>query len=650
MSSSKVGELHRILSWLEKNAFWNSKVLEVKQSEVAGLGVFLKGSVQPGEVIFRIPKNNILSAKNGLIYNMLYDHDELNAGSERVSISQGMFGLIITFIYEAASGQDSPWYDYIKSIEPDADQIDQGDVPVCLWTAEEKEILDNTECGISGMLDNAELIEYYLECVRFARLNKDLVEIPDILDLNILEINAHTVLDKCKTKLFRFGLYVQAVVSRAFDIDDYHQIALVPGADLFNSVAPSQVVLGSDSVVKGNENVRFICEGDGKICEICGQMGCDHDEVFSDVEELEEFSEGSEDEINGEGDKGGGELMHEDSDVSSQYEEERSTDKEDEEILTDEHGEMNDEDDLLSEINMEYIEKMEREIKEKEMNDTDEESAIDDELNLGVLDSDSHEYRKILEKAALFDLSNMLKDSSLCCDVVLVNLPNRENGLELFNTYGNFLPSCYLLQKYGYINNYPNPNPNDKCTLLRQLTSYLKDFKKNLSSVKRKQMVHKLEWYESIGFDIVNEIIMNHTASMIADKLDMDDDDKEDFIQSAVPESWKLSATIGYNGVPSKQTYAILRLVYMPYKIFTLKLANVKSEKTLRKRIKELLIFPTSDSHLSKINKIIKLWVRERLSLYKDLPREELNPSRLKIIHNLISLESAILNRAIANL
>ncbi|CCE87346.1 Piso0_005895 [Millerozyma farinosa CBS 7064] len=650
MSNSKVSQVHGILSWLENNAFWNSKALEVKRSDVAGLGVFLKGSVQPGEVIFRIPKDNILSAKNGIIYNMLHDHDESNAESERVSISQGMFGLIITFIYEAASGQDSPWYDYIKSIEPEADQIDQGDIPVCLWSEKEKRFLDNTECGISGMLDNAELIEYYLECVRFAQSNKDLVAIPDVLDIDLKKANAKTVLDRYKSQVLRFGQYVQAVISRAFDIDDYHQIALVPGADLFNSVAPSQIVIDGDSIVKGNENIRFICEGDGKICEICGQIGCDHEEILSDVEELEEFPEGSEDESNIDEDNGEEGSQHEDSDASSQNEEESSTDKEDEEILTDENDDKSDYEDSLSEIDMEYIEKMEQELKEEDMNDTDDESVKGDDLDLGVSDNGSYQHEKASEKAALFDLSNSLEDSSQCCDVVLVNLPNREDGLELFNTYGNFLPNCYLLQKYGYINNYPNPNPNDKCTLSRQLSTYLKHFKKDLSSTKQKQIEHKLEWYKDIAFDIVNEIIMDHTASMVVDTVDMDDDDKEDFLQSAVPESWKLSPTIGYNGVPSKQTYAILRLVHIPYKIFNLKLANVKSEKTLSKRIKELLVFPTNDSDLLKINNIIKSWVKERLSLYKDLPREELSSSRLKTIHDLITLESAILNRAIAKL
>ncbi|CCE86237.1 Piso0_005895 [Millerozyma farinosa CBS 7064] len=654
MSNSKVGQVQRILSWLEYNAFWNSKVLEVKQSKVAGLGVFLKGSVQPGDVIFRIPKDNILSAKNGLIYNMLRDYDVSNVDNERVSISQGMFGLIITFIYETASGQDSPWYDYIKSIEPEADQIDQSDIPICLWPEKEKRFLDNTECGISGMLDNAELIEYYLECVRFAQRNRELVRVPDVLDIDSKHVNTKTILDQYKTKVLRFGQYVQAVISRAFNIDDYHEIALVPGADLFNSVAPSQVLVDGDSIVKGNENIRFICEGDGKICEICGQIGCDHEEILSDVEEIEAYSEVSEDQGNSDEDNDGEESQHEDSDVSSQNDEESSTDKEDEEILTDENDNKSDDEDLLSEIDMEYIEKMEREIKEEEMNDSDDDSAIGDntkyDLESSISDKDSHEQRKAPEKAALYDLSNSLEDTSQCCDIILVNLPNREDSLELFNTYGNFLPNCYLLQKYGYINTYPNPNPNDKCTLQRQLSSYLKHFKKNLSSVKQKQMEHKLEWYEDIAFDIVNEIVMNHTASMIVDKVDLDDDDKEDFLQSAVPESWKLSATIGYNGIPSKQTYAILRLVHLPYKIFNLKLANVKSEKTLNKRIRELLVFSTNDSDLSKINTIIKSWVQERLSLYKGLPREELSSSRLKIIHHLITSESAILNRAIAKL
>ena len=155
-----------------------------------------------------------------------------------------MHGLIISFIYELDMGQASPWYDYLKSIDPEVTGID---VPMCLWSESERKLLQNTECSLLGMLDLHELIVLFEECIQFSKSNEKYVKIPEILDIDLANKDKDNKLyNQYKKNLDQFwGLCSNGYIFKAFQVDEYHGPSLVPGADLFNHLSP---LLAEDEV------------------------------------------------------------------------------------------------------------------------------------------------------------------------------------------------------------------------------------------------------------------------------------------------------------------------------------------------------------------------------------------------------------------
>ena len=96
--------------------------------------------------------------------------------------------------------------------------------------------------------------------------------IPSILNIDNPDLSPKLLSEKHNDKLIEFGKVIQSVISRAFLIDNYYQLALVPAADLFNHLSPKT----KDGKVIDRENIHFVC--DGTVCEVCGEQECDHEE------------------------------------------------------------------------------------------------------------------------------------------------------------------------------------------------------------------------------------------------------------------------------------------------------------------------------------------------------------------------------------
>lgn len=648
MASTRREKIDNLLNWLEENAFWNSKLVDVKESKFGGIGVFwkLKGQEDPtgDRLILRIPKSSILSTKNSCLINLLSDYEPTDPA---IDLTRGMHAILLAFLYEQSLGERSPWHTYLDTFE--IDDNDNQSLPLCLWSKEEKESLFNSECDMLNMLDPTELIQFYLECVNFAKTNDTLIKAPSVLCLRSGE-----EVNESHPKLQLFAKCVQAVISRAFTVDKYHGLSLVPGADLFNHILP----IRENGKVVPRENVHFMCDDDEDLCDRCGEVGCDHEESDEDdegndddeMEVLEEEEMGEKDD-----EQNGDKVEHLIEDVplssDSEYSEEDETNDAENVVEEDEPAEESSKQTIL----MEDIEQMEQ--SEADTDQDDEEvstlslSEDDDEDSSEKNYNQEHDDTKV-------ELVQELSDSSKCCDIVLTRLPSKEHDYELFNTYGNELSNAYLLQRYGFI---CKNNPNTSCLLSVPMFAYLKKIKANKTNEAR--LVAKLEWYETIGFEMVNELSSgcddDDCEDCLEDKPEHEsccDDGEEDegccredsctksksiCREQEPPESWQLLPRIDDTGNPTKQTKALLHLITMPFKVFYYKLAKAPSENKMAKRVfKYLLEPPLSGSE----RKILVNWAELRLHRYRDI--QALGP-RADTIAYMIEEEKSLLRHSV---
>lgn len=629
MSRTKPEDIQAVLGWLETNAFWNEDLVEVRESKLGGVGVFwkLKDKDDPDgdRILLRIPKSNILSPKNSFIYNLLADYEPEDP---LFDFTTGMHAIVVAFIYEKSLAEKSPWHSYIKTFDLNCSD----NLPLCLWDQEKKNLLHNSECDMLNMLDADELIQFFSECVNFAKTNSQYAPVP-------AELVAEGEIDINNEKLIHFGRCVQAVISRAFTVDKYNGLSLVPGADLFNHLSP----IVSEGQIKARENVHFVCD-DEDLCELCGELECGHEELDDESEEDviddEDLKAESEDEVAEEDEEGDGmdedvkSLLESDIELSADSEDEDDDDDDNEddedneaEINYDEEEDKNEVASSSEPITMEQIE---------QMDNSDADTSHDDEevSTLSMSDEEDGEgdgEENNLEEAQEIDLdlANELADGSKCCDIVLQQLPEKGYDYELFNTYGNELSNAYLLQKYGFVS---TNNPNNTCVLTLQLLQWIKKEKQN----KRKRAIleQKLLWYEEIGFEMVNEHILqeisecgddcgdecgNHCGDHESSEHGCEDEDcggcgdGEDGAGIEVPESWQLSPRIQFDGSPTIQTKALLNLLVMPFKVFLYKLAQAPSERKMFKRVNKYLI---SADLPEEAVKLITTFVQQRLARY----------------------------------
>lgn len=687
MSSTNSDAVDRILKWLDKNAFWNSDLLNVEKSPTtSGIGVFYNTEYAGDEdnLLLRIPKANILSGKNSFIFGLVHDFHEHHSSNVDVNLTEGMHSVVLSFVYELAAGEESPWFDYVSSIDPKHATDELSNFPICLWTDEEKKLLKNTECDLLGMLGRSELVAFYIECINFARINEQYVKVPAVFDMELSDNDQEAfIVGHHYEKLMLFGKYVQTVISRAFSVDDFHGLSLVPGADLFNHLLPVLRTEDDLAMVEGRENVHFVCDGNG-ICGVCGEFNCeDHeeDEIIEEEEEIEdnEDNEDGEDNKNEDHDEiSNGDDEDEDVDVEINEEDSSSDGSSDEDNSEDHEGEDDQSEDEsstevlpdVSEITMDYIKEMEQEMEHEEDNSDAETERSDEEVStLSLSDDDSvgqetepegaHSEPMAHSLSEEEELAAQLSDSAQCCDIVLTRPPLEEYHYELFNTYGNSLSNPYLLQRYGFVNNTSEPNINDSCILSVQMFAYLKEYKKNHSGIKAKQLDTKLDWYEEFGFDIVNELVeheSNQESHQDHDHDDHDhengccDEDADNDVELHVPESWQLSPVVQFDGSITPQTYALLEIILMPFKLFQAKIINCRSNRKLVKRVSHLLLPYEEKSHYEEIHKIIANWCKSRLSRYNNESINKTTATRREIISNLIEQEKSLLRKAIDRL
>ncbi|RLV94697.1 Ribosomal lysine N-methyltransferase 3 [Spathaspora sp. JA1] len=605
MSSTFNTKVDSLVQWLDKNSHWREDLI-IKESKFGGSGVFYQAPDTEDDddpILLRIPKTNLLAPKNSFIFNLLDEYEPINP---EIDISQGIYGLVISFIYEHSIENNSPWFEYIESMD-----IENSEIPICLWDESDKANLKHTEVDLLNMLDPKDLINFYIESLQFANLNQQFIEIPSVFDIPRVCFTKEDILNKYNEKLIQFGKLIQTTISRAFDVDNYYGLSLVPGADIFNHIEPKMI----DGVVQGRENIHFVC--DANVCDICGEGECEHEheediegDIDEDIEERDMEDEGD---------------IEEDADS-----EEESSEEEGEHI---EQVDEEEEEEEVKELTMDYIYQLEQEIFNEE-EDTD--------LDPEEVSTISDEEEQIQDNGAMSDLAQELSDGSKCCDVLLIRRPETSGIVEIFNSYGNELANCYLLQKYGFIT---EDNINDTCILSVEFFKYLKDLKGKVNSEKRKEIENKIAWLETIGYDLINQIVESqHEHEHACQDEDCEDDNCN---QMEYPESWPLSIRIKHNGECTIQTYAILKLLDLKNTTFKYKLLSTTKQRELISRISKLILQHTKQE-FELYNKKLSGWCQQRIESYPNsqTPSKHSNlinclkQQEIKILKNFIDLHS----------
>jgi hypothetical protein len=387
MSNCILPDAKCVVDWIKENSgFWEPS-LEVRESPLGGVGVFATRAMEPSTeqtVLLRLHKDSLLSSKKSCIANIITDEE-----------IDGVLALILSFIYEREQRENSPWAPYINTIKYH-DAKGKLILPPSLWEKEQQSLLSGTELEFMGGLDDEETQMAYERSCSFALSQHELSKgsIPLPFEFDIIDKEESELLNKYE----QFVAIAHQIAARDFEIDEFHEVALCPGADLFNHSV--------------RNSVRF--ESLFDVCNQCGDTICDHLMTGGDIEEVKGHSEEENSDIDEDQDQEDNDLHYDD--------------------VEQEEGEEDEEPEFEGTME-EFIEAIE--------------SALAEEKKF-----ESEQLEEEQPHPQLFDNEKPIEADD-CCDIVLHHFC--QPGDELFNTYGDFSNSV-LLSKYGFV--IPN-NPND---------------------------------------------------------------------------------------------------------------------------------------------------------------------------------------------
>ncbi|KAI8640933.1 hypothetical protein BD408DRAFT_419037 [Parasitella parasitica] len=226
-------KLETLLQWFQDNKIeWDKDAVEIKEKD-GSFGVYAKKSMKKDNAVVNIPKESILSIKTTGIANLL---DEANL--------EGGCPLALAVLYEIAQGEQSPWFGYLQALPEHGE-----DLPI-FWEEQEKEWFHGTEMESAVHNDLIDLEDDYEELIE------------PLLEAHPYVFNRGTNLDDDPYSFDKFIKISTLISSRAFQVDAYHENALVPFADIFNHSGK-------------NEHVHF--ETEFEVCDACGQLEyCEH--------------------------------------------------------------------------------------------------------------------------------------------------------------------------------------------------------------------------------------------------------------------------------------------------------------------------------------------------------------------------------------
>lgn len=222
----KLTKYDNLIKYMVDNEINLSKSIEIRSSDLGGVGVFAKIDIPPDTLLLQVPKSEVLSPSTCGIANLLHSAQ-----------LDGMIGLTVAYIFEKCQGKASPWFEYLETIHS-SESLPR------FWSNKEKSQFSGTEIEFMGGLDTE--------------------EINDVFENSVLPFMRQNI--SCfpnNEKYMNIQGYIEAVEqvsSRAFEVDVFRGLSLVPGACLFNH--------------GGYESVHFVSQSE--VCDICGEEYCDH--------------------------------------------------------------------------------------------------------------------------------------------------------------------------------------------------------------------------------------------------------------------------------------------------------------------------------------------------------------------------------------
>lgn len=435
---------------------------------------------------------------------------------------EGMLGLALAYMYEKSIGPASPWYEYLETI----DQTTLAQENPRFWSAQDQDLLVGTELFYHTLKveddDVAEVYKY--DVLPFLERNNLFEDQPEYRTL----------------ECYRDSLL--AVASRAFDVDVYHGLSLVPGACLFNH--------------SENEDVHF--EVQSQVCPLCGSAEiCEHsidrikpplhDESFVDDDNDTAAAPNG----NGNGNEAGDAEML---DVSNPNNSTQAPEGLSEEGLSSSFEFSDDESDDGFE-----------DIDDDDQEDGSEGDEEDGENEDGEFDDEDDE-------------EDYPEDTADTCDLVTIRpIPA---GKEVFNTYGE-LSNHFLASRYGfalwgnihetvglspeisdYIHDETNQktNPNELVDLEERLSWWSRCFYAALYNIKPDEYDDLLEEQELARIE--RQEAAEAAAAENGEEYN-DEEEEEEAPPNPEQISWEDEAYITSTGIPSQGLVKMIKLLTM---------------------------------------------------------------------------------------
>ncbi|RCH82584.1 hypothetical protein CU098_001348, partial [Rhizopus stolonifer] len=247
---SEQSTLDILLKWFDNNSIkWKKDCLSIKEKN-GSFGVYASKNISKSETVVKIPKESILSTKTCGISNIL-DEADLEGGCP----------LALAVLYEIAQKENSPWYGYLQGL-PERGE----DLPM-FWEEEEKVWFKGTSMEAPVYNDLDDIKDDYNGLIK------------PLLKKHSYVFKRGGTDDEDPYSFEKFVKVSTLVSSRAFEVDAFHEKALVPFADLFNHCG-----------IK--EHVHF--ETEFEVCGACGALEyCEH-QYFEEEEESSEHKDNGE--------------------------------------------------------------------------------------------------------------------------------------------------------------------------------------------------------------------------------------------------------------------------------------------------------------------------------------------------------------------
>ncbi|KAK7438183.1 hypothetical protein VKT23_018115 [Stygiomarasmius scandens] len=238
-------QIQTLVTWCSKNGIWIHEKLQLLPQN-GGIAVFSSEEViPPSATLVKIPKSSVLSTKSTAVSHMM---------SASPYGLEAQLELAVALYLELAKKESSRWYGYLQSLP------NRVDLPV-FWDVPSKDDIYEDGGTAINWLEGTEVNRR----LRYPSEKEE--NIPSVIK-SFYDNTAVPVFLKCfgtslEPQLHEFHHAYSLVSSRAFLVDAYHGLSMVPIADAFNHTTDNHVHL----------------ESEFQVCPECGSLReCPHDQ------------------------------------------------------------------------------------------------------------------------------------------------------------------------------------------------------------------------------------------------------------------------------------------------------------------------------------------------------------------------------------